>query len=31
MGAGWFYKMKLADPAEVDALMDEAGYKELLG
>ena len=31
MGAGWFYKMKLADPAEVDALMDEAAYKELLG
>jgi len=31
MGAGWFYQMKLADPAEVDALMDEAAYKELLG
>ena len=31
MGAGWFYKLKLTDPAEVDALMDEAAYKELLG
>ena len=31
MGAGWFYQMKLADPAEVDALIDEAAYKELLG
>ncbi len=31
MGSGWFYKMKLADPSEVDALMDEAAYKELLG
>ena len=31
MGAGWFYKLKLADPAEIDALMDEAAYKELLG
>jgi len=31
MGAGWFYKLKLADPSEVDALMDEAAYKELLG
>ena len=31
MGAGWFYQMKLTDPAEVDALIDEAAYKELLG
>ncbi len=31
MGAGWFYQMKLVDPAEVDALIDEAAYKELLG
>jgi glycine cleavage system H protein len=31
MGAGWFYKLKLTDPSEVDALMDEAAYKELLG
>ncbi len=31
MGAGWFYKLKLADPAEADALMDEAAYKEMLG
>jgi glycine cleavage system H protein len=25
-GAGWFYKLKLADPKELDALMDEAAY-----
>ena len=25
-GAGWFYKVKLADPSQLDALMDEAGY-----
>ena len=31
MGAGWFFKMKLANPSEVDALMDEAAYKALLG
>ncbi len=31
MGAGWFYKLKLADPSEVDALMDEAAYEALLG
>ncbi len=31
MGAGWFYKLKLTDPSEIDALMDEAVYKELLG
>jgi glycine cleavage system H protein len=26
-GEGWFYKLKLADPKELDALMDEAAYK----
>ena len=31
MGAGWFFKLKLANPSEVDALMDEATYKALLG
>lgn len=30
MGAGWFFKLKLANPSEVDALMDEADYKALL-
>jgi glycine cleavage system H protein len=25
-GDGWFYKLKLADPKELDALMDEAAY-----
>ncbi len=25
-GEGWFYKLKLADPKELDALMDEAAY-----
>ena len=27
MGAGWFFKLKLSDAAQVDALMDEAAYK----
>lgn len=27
MGAGWFFKIKLADASELDALMDEAAYK----
>jgi len=31
MGAGWFYRLKLADPSELDALLDEATYKGLLG
>ena len=31
MGAGWFFKLKLANPSEVEALMDEAAYKALLG
>lgn len=26
--AGWFVKMKLSDPSQLDALMDEAAYKE---
>ena len=29
MGAGWFFKLKLSDAAQVDALMDEAAYKAL--
>ena len=30
MGAGWFFKLKIANASEVDALMDEAAYKALL-
>ncbi len=30
MGAGWFFKMTVADTSELDELMDEAGYKELV-
>ena len=26
LGAGWFFKVKLANPAELAALMDETGY-----
>ena len=26
LDAGWFYKVKLSNPAELDALMDEAAY-----
>ena len=26
-GAGWFFKVTLANPSELDALMDEAAYK----
>ena len=28
--AGWFAKLKIADPAEVDALMDRAAYEAYL-
>ena len=28
LGAGWFFKVKLANPAELDALMDAAAYAE---
>jgi len=27
-GAGWFFRLTLSDPAELDGLMDEAAYKE---
>ncbi len=27
MGEGWFFKMKIADAAELDGLMDENAYK----
>jgi len=26
LGAGWFFKVKLANPAELDGLMDETSY-----
>ena len=26
LGAGWFFKVKLANPAELDELMDETSY-----
>jgi glycine cleavage system H protein len=29
-GAGWFVKVKVADPKEVDALMDRAAYEAYL-
>ena len=30
MGEGWFFKIKLSDPSELDDLMDEAAYKDLV-
>ena len=27
LGAGWFFKVKLADKSQLDALMDETSYK----
>jgi glycine cleavage system H protein len=26
LGAGWFFKVKLSDPSELDGLMDETSY-----
>lgn len=31
LGRGWLYKLKLADVAELDALLDETAYKQLIG
>jgi glycine cleavage system H protein len=30
-GEGWFFKLKLDNPGELDGLMDEAAYREFLG
>ncbi|WP_284777544.1 glycine cleavage system protein GcvH [Agrobacterium sp. lyk4-40-TYG-31] len=29
-GAGWFFKLKLTNASDADALLDEAAYKELI-
>lgn len=30
-GEGWMIKIKIANPEEVDDLLDDAGYKEIIG
>lgn len=30
-GDGWLWKMKLADPGQLDGLLDKAGYDALIG
>ncbi|TSE26457.1 Glycine cleavage system H protein [Tepidimonas sediminis] len=29
MGEGWFFRLRLADPAELDGLLDEAAYQQI--
>ncbi len=29
LGAGWFFKVKLSNPAELDGLLDETAYSQL--
>jgi glycine cleavage system H protein len=31
MGKGWLFKMRMAEQSELDALMDEAAYQQLVG
>lgn len=31
MGKGWFFKVRLADPSQLDALMDETAYAAFSG
>ena len=31
LGDGWFFKLKIADPSEIDSLMDEKAYKAQIG
>ena len=30
MGKGWFFRMKIADPSQIEALMDEPAYRALV-
>lgn len=30
-GDSWFFKIKISDPAEIDNLLDEKAYKEIVG
>jgi len=30
-GAGWFYRIRLSDPSQLDGMMDEAAYKAHAG
>ena len=30
-GEGWMLKVEMSDPSEIDALLDSAAYKDLLG
>ena len=30
LGAGWLFKLRLSDPAQMDALMDEDAYNQML-
>jgi len=29
-GAGWFFKLEVADPSELEGLMDEAAYRSFV-
>ena len=31
MGKGWMFKLKIANAAEIEGLMDEAAYKSSIG
>jgi glycine cleavage system H protein len=31
MGEGWFIKVRLADPKQLDGMMDEAAYQSFVG
>lgn len=30
-GEGWFFKIKMSDPAEMETLMDESAYNKFIG
>jgi glycine cleavage system H lipoate-binding protein len=30
MGKGWFFKIKISDPSQLERLLDEKAYREMI-
>jgi glycine cleavage system H lipoate-binding protein len=31
MGKGWFFKIKISDPSQIESLLSESSYRQLIG
>jgi glycine cleavage system H lipoate-binding protein len=31
MGKGWFFKIKISDPSQLERLLDEKAYQAMIG